>query len=126
MSAKGRTAHRAGLAAEAAAARWYEALGGVVEARRWRAEGCRALGAGEIDLIVSLHGVLVFVEVKAGRSAQRRDAISDRQWARLEAGAEAYMMTHQTGDRPVRFDAAFMGADGTLDVVENARSFEAW
>ncbi len=126
MSARGRAAHFAGLAAEAAVARRYEALGGVVEARRWRAPGARALGAGEIDLVVSLGPLLVFVEVKAGRAAVGRDVISPRQWARLEAGAEAYMLAHQTGDRPVRFDAAFVGVDGALDVVENARSFEAW
>ncbi|SDZ89535.1 YraN family protein [Rubrimonas cliftonensis] len=112
--------HRAGLAGEDAAARFYESRGAEVLARRWRAP------EGEIDLIVRDGGVIAFVEVKSGRGALRRDAIGPRQWARLEAAAVRYMLHAETGDAPVRFDAAFVGPDGAVDVVENARMSEAW
>lgn len=116
----GRRNHLAGLAAEEAVARRYEAAGGAVLERRWRAP------EGEIDLIVRLPEALVFVEVKAGRAALSRDCITPAQWARLEAAAVRYMMTAETGGLPVRFDAAFVGPDGAPDVVENARTSEAW
>jgi len=119
-AARGLAAHSAGLAAEDIAARRYEAMGFDVVARRWRAP------EGEIDLVARLPGMLVFVEVKSGRGAARRDTITERQWRRLEAAALRYMMEHQTGDIPTRFDAAFIGREGAVDVVENARTFEAW
>lgn len=126
-AARGRAAHLSGLAAEEVAARLYAARGGAVLARRWRPDRAAALeGAGEIDLVVALDGAIVFVEVKAGRAAAaRRDAIAARQWRRLEAAAQAYMMAHQTGARPVRFDAVFIGPDGAAHLVENARVGEA-
>lgn len=126
--ARGRMAHLSGRAAEEQAARLYEAQGGCVLAQRWRPERAAAReGAGEIDLVVALGGALVFVEVKAGRAAAaRRDLISARQWARLEAAAQAYMIAEQTGERPVRFDAVFVGPDGAAHLVENARILEAW
>ncbi len=116
----GRRNHRAGLAAEDIAARWYEARGAVVLARRWRA------AEGEIDLIVRDGDCLVFVEVKGGRAALARDCISAAQWARLELAALRYMLVSQTGETPARFDAAFVGPDGAVAVVENARASEAW
>lgn len=120
-AARGAAAHQAGLAAEEAAARRYEAAGGEIVARRWRAKG-----AGEIDLIVRMGGAVVFVEVKAGAAARARNSISARQWARLEAAALRYMVERQTGETVLRFDAAFVGPDGAVEVVENARSFDEW
>lgn len=112
-AARGRRNHAAGLAAEAAAVRAYSREGGRILARRWRC------AEGEIDLIVALDGVIVFVEVKTGRFAA--EAIGPRQWARLEAAALRYSIVHQTGDTPLRFDAALVGADGAVSVVENVR-----
>lgn len=117
---RGARNHLAGLAGEDATVRFYEARGAEVLARRWRAP------EGEIDLIVRDGGVIAFVEVKTGRGALRRDGITARQWARLEAAAMRYMLHAETGDAPVRFDAAFVGPDGAVDVVENARMSEAW
>lgn len=116
----GRRNHRAGLAAEDIAARWYQARGAEVLARRWRGP------EGEIDIVLREGGCLVFVEVKAGRTAEARDVISAAQWARLERTALRYMLLAQTGEIPARFDAAFVGADGAVAVVENARASEAW
>jgi putative endonuclease len=118
-AARGRVAHRAGVAAEDAAARAYERRGARVLARRWRRS------EGEIDLVVAEpDGGIAFVEVKAGRRAA--EAISARQWARLEAAALRYIVEHRTGDAPVRFDAALVAADGAVTVVENARGFDEW
>lgn len=116
----GRRNHRAGLAAEDIVARWYQARGAAVLARRWRAP------EGEIDMVVRDGACLVFVEVKGGRAALARDCIAPAQWARLERAALRYMLTLETGETPARFDAAFVGPDGAVAVVENARASEAW
>lgn len=112
---RGRSAHLAGLAAEGAVADLYGRRGGTVLARRWRAP------EGEIDLVVQMPDALVFVEVKSGRHAAH--AISERQWSRLEAAALRYTVACETGETPMRFDAAIVGGDGTVAVVENARGF---
>jgi putative endonuclease len=116
--ARGLAAHRAGCAAEEATARLYAARGSTVVARRWRRR------EGEIDLIVRDGDALAFVEVKSGRFAA--EAIGGRQWARLEAAALRYMLENETGETPARFDAALVGPDGAVSVIENARGFEAW
>lgn len=127
-AARGRVARLSGLAAEEAVARAYEGRGGVVLARRWRAPRAESFGerGGEIDLVVRLPEALVFVEVKAGAAAARRDAVTERQWRRLEAAAERYRVAHPTGETALRFDAAFVGPDGAVALVENARSFDSW
>ncbi|HUF55838.1 MAG TPA: YraN family protein [Thermohalobaculum sp.] len=117
---RGRRALRAGAAAEDAAARRYEAMGGRVLARRWRAP------EGELDLVVLQGGVLVFVEVKLRRVLHGDDPVGEAQWRRLEAAASRYMMGHGelTGAaRGCRFDLALAGPDGSLEVIENARMF---
>ena len=114
--------HHAGLAAEDAAARHYEARGGQVLARRLRTP------EGEIDLVVDIDGLLIFVEVKArSRPIGFDSPIPERQWRRLGNAALHYMMTRQqeTGRIPFcRFDAAIMAPDGRIEVIENARSFD--
>lgn len=112
---RGLAAWQAGLAAEEAVSRRYGADGARIEARRWR---CRE---GEIDLVVRQPDCLVFVEVKCGRHAA--EAISERQWRRLEAAALRYTVEHATGDTCLRFDAALVGPDGAVSIVENARGF---
>lgn len=112
---RGAASHRAGLAAEEIAARAYAAAGAAILARRWR----RA--AGEIDLIVREAETLVFVEVKRRARTPEDDPVGEAQWRRLEAAAETYMMEAQTGDLPLRFDLALVGADGAADIIKNAR-----
>lgn len=112
---RGQAAWQAGLAAEEAVARCYAGAGGRVQARRWRCP------EGEIDLVVRMPDGLVFVEVKCGRYAA--EAISERQWQRLEAAALRYTVDHETGDTCLRFDAALVGPDGAVSIVENARGF---
>lgn len=112
-SNRGHMAERAGRAAEELVARHYASAGMQALARRWRAR------EGELDLVVRSADLLIFVEVKSGRHAPY--ALGHRQWARLEAAALRYIVEHEMGDVPSRFDVALVSPDGTVDVVENAR-----
>lgn len=118
---RGKSNWQAGIAAEQAAARHYQARGGILLAERFRTKD------GELDLVIDLHGVLVFVEVKR-RSAQFADSpITERQWQRLANAALHYMVPIQnkTGVQPsCRFDVVLAGQDGRLRIIENARSFD--
>lgn len=114
-----------GAAGEDAVARWYGAAGYEVVDRNWR---CRD---GEIDLIVTRDGILVFCEVKTRRSAafgapfeavtvakQQRLRRLAAQW--LAARAEAAGRAH--GE--VRFDVASVTVDRAgrpeIEVLEAA------
>ena len=66
-------------------------------------------------------GMLVFVEVKRRRRPIVDDPVGEAQWRRLEATALRYMMEAETGDAPMRFDLALVGADGVTEVTRNAR-----
>lgn len=117
---RGGTSHRAGLAAEDAAARWYADAGGAILARRWRCP------EGEIDLIVRDGDVIVFAEVKhrstSGPNGLADDPVTPRQWQRLENAANRYIMTAVTGDAPVRFDLVLVDGTGQVTVTRNARA----
>lgn len=118
---RGRSNWQSGIAAEEEAARHYQAIGGIVRARRLRT------GEGELDLVVELNDVLVFVEVKRRRVEYPDSPISERQWQRLANAALQYMVTLQnkTGVQPsCRFDVVLAGQDGRLRIIENARSFD--
>ncbi|HSF96041.1 MAG TPA: YraN family protein [Thermohalobaculum sp.] len=117
-----RTNYLVGLSAEDQVARAYQKRGAEILARRHRNE------AGEIDLILRLDGILVFVEVKRRKNrAALSESITDRQWRRLGMAATHYMMSRKDETGPVsgcRFDAALVGADGSFEIIENARSFD--
>ena len=118
---RGRRNWQSGAAAEEAAARHYLARGATVRERRLRTP------EGELDLVLVLDGVLVFVEVKRQASEGFDSPVSGTQWRRLENAALHYMMRLQkeTGVQPVcRFDVALAGPDGRLRIIENARSFD--
>ncbi|QIE55292.1 hypothetical protein G5B40_07370 [Pikeienuella piscinae] len=107
--------HRTGLAAEDSVARLYAAAGAGLLARRWRC------AAGEIDLIFREPETIVFVEVKRREKSLGEDPVGERQWRRLEAAAETYMVESGTGDIPLRFDLALVGVDGSAEIIRNAR-----
>lgn len=112
---RGARSYQAGLAAEDAAARLYQNKGGAILARRWRCP------AGEIDLIVRLDDCIVFAEVKHRPNGIEDDPVAPRQWRRLEAAAETYILRAETGQTPLRFDLVVIGgADGPV-IYENAR-----
>jgi len=106
--------HHAGMAAEEIAAQAYEARGGRILARRHRTQ------AGEIDLVVELGDLTVFVEVKQRRRPTGADSpVGARQWARIAAAAEIWLAERgATGG--ARFDAAILLPDGRLEIVEDA------
>ncbi|MFV0475844.1 MAG: YraN family protein [Pikeienuella sp.] len=93
----------------------YEAEGALIRARRWRC------AFGEIDLIAEEPGTLIFVEVKRRAGPVEDDPVGEKQWRRLEAAAETYMITSGRGDISLRFDLALVGADGTAEIIRNAR-----
>ena len=119
---QGRASYFSGIAAEEATARMYVRQGATLLGRRVRTP------EGEIDLVLKKDGVLVFVEVKKRRKLHLHDSpVSDKQWDRLEKAALHYMISVQdeTGVQPVcRFDVALMGPDGSVQIIENARSFD--
>ena len=124
MARRGRGGHLSGLAAEEQAARAYAARGAEILARRHRN------AAGEIDLILREGDTLVFVEVKQRRArATAAESITERQWRRLGLAATQYMLEHssKTGAVPgCRFDAVLIGGDGSLEIIENARTFDEY
>lgn len=114
--------HRSGLSAEYQTIRHYESLGATLLEHRLRTP------PGEIDLIFLQQGRLVFVEVKARKHALHQSPISPRQWQRLGLAAQSYILDYQSskGEIPeCRFDAALIGPDGRLEIIENAQTFEA-
>lgn len=119
MVRDGRQAYFNGLAAEEIAARLYEAEGARVLERRWRC------AAGEIDLILAGPGGVIFVEVKARRDRDAAaGAISARQWRRLGAAAEVYLVG-LPGAPECRFDVVLVDGTGRAERIENAWSFDA-
>lgn len=113
----GRTAHLAGLAAEEIAARLYP--GAETRAVRWRGAG------GEIDLVLGLPGLIVFVEVKARRShAAAAHALGPAQRRRLAAAAGAYLAAHAAPSDACRFDVVLVDGAGRPERIENALGFD--
>ena len=119
---RGRQNHFSGVAAENSVAQMYRRTGAAILGQRVRTP------EGELDLIVEKGDILVFVEVKKRSRSQSCDSpISRKQWYRLEKAALHYMMdiVNATGVQPsCRFDVALMGRDGSVEIIENARSFD--
>lgn len=117
---RGRRSAYAGMAAEDMALRRYAEGAATLLARRWRCAW------GEIDLVLLCGDVLVFVEVKQRRKNRPLEApITPYQWQRLVDAANTYIFEYQreTGVAPTcRFDVALVGHDGSVEIIENARS----
>ena len=108
--------HARGRAGEDRAAAWYVGHGYQIVERNWRS------GIGEIDLVCSGYGVLVFCEVKArgtDRLGTPAEAVTGTKQLRLRRLASLYLLLHTCGGHRVRFDvAAVLGT--TITVVEGA------
>jgi putative endonuclease len=111
---------RLGARGEQLAAQWYLARGYDVVARNWR---CRE---GELDLVVSRDGELVFCEVKT-RSSDRfgvpAEAVTVAKQRRLRVLAARFLADQADAGtvrrRGIRFDvASVMG--GRVEVIEAA------
>jgi putative endonuclease len=111
-----------GARGEQLAAEWYAARGYEVVARNWR---CRE---GELDLVVTRPGELVFCEVKT-RSSDRygtaAEAVTPAKQRRLRVLATRYLASvDEPGVGPgrgaaIRFDVAAVRS-GTVEVIEAA------
>ena len=112
----GLKSYLAGKAAEDAVLAAYRAQGYRLLCRRWRGAG------GEIDLVLSKAGEVVFVEVKSSRSfAQAVAHLTRHQIRRLLASAEAALGFFAAGSlTPMRFDVALVDGMGRIDVIPNA------
>ena len=98
------------------AARWYVRHGYEVVARNWRCEH------GELDLVLTAPGLVVFCEVKARAGdgfGGPQGAVDARKQRRLRRLALAWLASNRPGAAEVRFDvAAVVGA--RVEVIEGA------
>ncbi len=108
--------HHTGLAAEDIAVRLYEAQQGKVLERRWKRR------EGEIDLIISLGGRVVFVEVKARKTLDAAaHSLPPRQIERMFNVAARYLAESGLGlNTETRFDMVLVDRNGTAEILENA------
>jgi putative endonuclease len=111
---------RLGARGEDRAAEWYRAAGYDVIARNWR---CRE---GELDLVASLPGELVFCEVKT-RTSDRfgvpAEAVTAAKQRRLRALAARFLAEHPAvagaAVGSIRFDVVAV-TGSSVDVIEAA------
>jgi putative endonuclease len=106
-----------GAHGEALAAQWYLDRGYTVVARNWRC------GVGEIDLVVSRPGLVVFCEVKARTTpalGTGADAVTAAKQARLRRLAAEWFATVGQPHGDVRFDVVAVLRGIEVDVVEGA------
>ena len=111
----GQTSYQDGLAAEEIAKHDYLFRGYLLVTQRWRGR------CGEIDLIFSGQGELVFVEVKKARSLDMAaERLSQRQLLRIARSAEDYIGTQAPDPfTPMRLDLAMVDGRGDISVLEN-------
>jgi putative endonuclease len=112
----GSTAYHNGLAAEDIAIRLYEAQQGQILETRWKRH------SGEIDLIVSLNGLIIFVEVKARKTLElAAQSISQNQQQRIFSTAQLYLAESGAGlNAETRFDVVIVDRAGQTEILENA------
>ena len=112
---QGSVNYLSGLAAEDAAADYYRSLGAVVLDRRWRGR------AGEVDLVLGLNDLHVFVEVKKATTFDlAATRLTNAQLSRVSSAAEEYMdscANSETGN--MRIDAALVEGSGRVKIIEN-------
>ena len=101
--------------------KWYKKRGYKLLERNYR---CRM---GEIDLIVSQPGMLVFVEVKtrsAGSIAAPKEWVNIPKQRRIIAAAQHYLAQAECEETFIRFDVAEVMPDTfgryAVQVIENA------
>lgn len=109
------------------------ALGESMAAAHYRERNYQVLAAnyrtrqGEIDLVLAKEDLLVFCEVKtrsAGGLVTPAEAVDARKQQRILQAAGEYMVSHSTGEVPVRFDVAEVlfseQGEAAVHIIENA------
>ena len=105
-----------GAYGERLAAEWYRQHGYEIVAQNWR------IREGELDLIVSRPGLVVFVEVKA-RAADRfgspAEAVTAAKALRIRRLAARWLAVHYQHGVDVRFDVVSV-LGSRVEVIESA------
>lgn len=94
---------------ERAALDHYRARGFRLVARNWRSR------IGELDLVVTRDGLVVFCEVKARASSTLGspfEAVNERKQRKVRSLAEAFLGAAGLRDEACRFDVASVTIDG--------------
>ena len=103
------------------------AIGEVVAARFLRQKGYTILSSnyrcrqGEIDIIASLDGYIVFAEVKTRRQDSMyspREAVTAAKQRRISKGALYYMMKNGLMNRQARFDVIEIQGERVTHIVD--------
>lgn len=104
-----------GLSAEECVERAYCDAGAKVVKRRWRGK------SGEIDLIMQLGAVYIFVEVKKARDfASAAMRLSERQMQRVSCAADEFAATLPLGlNSAMRIDVALVNDASESQIIEN-------
>lgn len=112
---RGLRAHLSGQAAEDSVARFYQARGLPVAARRWRGP------SGEVDLVLRDGETVVFVEVKsAATHAIAAEYYSRAQHDRIVRSVADFVDGEPAGQfTDVRIDLALVDRTGRVEVTEN-------
>ena len=110
------TSYYKGIAAETIVASHYKNSGHQAKDRRMKN------AYGEVDLVMEKQNQWVFIEVKCSKTiTQAAVRITQRQIEPLYAAAEMYLAKLDLlGVVDCRFDAAFVDANGNVEIVENA------
>ncbi|RBM05463.1 YraN family protein [Novacetimonas cocois] len=118
--ATGRRAYHTGLEAERKVIDLLQREEWTILAHRARTQW------GEIDIVATRGGMLVFTEVKARRSVmQAGDAIDHRTMRRLMNAAQALCMLNSSWHYDeMRFDVVVVLPDGNLHRIEDAFRLE--
>ncbi len=107
---------RLGRWGEDKAAAWYRQRGWEVLDRNWRGTG------GELDLVLTLGGTVVFCEVKTRSTAaygHPAEAVDQRKQQRIRALAVQWLRQYDEHPAELRFDVACV-LNGRLEVLEGA------
>jgi putative endonuclease len=102
---------------EAQVARWYQAHGYEVLAQNWRTR------EGELDVVASRAGVVVFCEVKSRSGAGfglPAEAVTPAKQARLRRTAAQWLAAAEGTWPEVRFDVASVLRGRVVEVLEAA------
>ena len=112
---KRQLAEARGREAEDEAARYLEAQGFAVVARRVKVK------AGEIDLVARAPGLVVFAEVKFRRTEADLDlAIDERRLARVAAAAESVAHDYAMNGEDLRIDVILLAPGASPRHIVNA------